>query len=282
MFWGLAPSVISECRLPSQTPMEPVISRELLRAVCEPFFEQMLTALQQALQETQKSQNEEARTLQSMNQKIKSAYVNPVSCPSERVSNQLDTMLDEESTEADELGAFASLLSGPSSEEESVDAVEMEMPATEVVTPLVPCQTSHENSKRTNEPTKSTMVCRHWKSKGWCRLQSNCKFLHPEEKRGVGACHKSCSAGGADSGPGGINRDARPVMSILSLSDALSTGAEVSQSLLARDQRKGSMEKSGNEEEDQRDLLDKTSTGKQSSHCPKEYQVSKSLNAPIV
>jgi hypothetical protein len=30
-----------------------------------------------------------------------------------------------------------------------------------------------------------TMVCHHWKSKGWCRLGTDCKFLHPEEKRGV-------------------------------------------------------------------------------------------------
>merc|ERR1712232_499538 len=32
---------------------------------------------------------------------------------------------------------------------------------------------------------KSIMVCKHWKSKGWCRLESKCKFLHPEHKRGV-------------------------------------------------------------------------------------------------
>eukprot|EP00927_Polykrikos_kofoidii_P056056 TRINITY_DN50239_c0_g1_i1.p1 TRINITY_DN50239_c0_g1~~TRINITY_DN50239_c0_g1_i1.p1 ORF type:complete len:438 (-),score=73.84 TRINITY_DN50239_c0_g1_i1:22-1335(-) len=32
---------------------------------------------------------------------------------------------------------------------------------------------------------KSPMVCRHWKSKGWCRLEAGCKFLHPEHKRGV-------------------------------------------------------------------------------------------------
>mmetsp|Transcript_84967 Transcript_84967/g.134214 ORF Transcript_84967/g.134214 Transcript_84967/m.134214 type:complete len:434 (+) Transcript_84967:85-1386(+) len=31
---------------------------------------------------------------------------------------------------------------------------------------------------------KSVMVCRHWKSKGWCRLEGDCKFLHLEHKRG--------------------------------------------------------------------------------------------------
>lgn len=32
---------------------------------------------------------------------------------------------------------------------------------------------------------KSVMVCRHWKSKGFCRLEATCKFLHPEHKRGT-------------------------------------------------------------------------------------------------
>jgi len=32
---------------------------------------------------------------------------------------------------------------------------------------------------------KSVMVCRHWKSKGWCRMEADCKFLHPDHKRGV-------------------------------------------------------------------------------------------------
>jgi len=36
-------------------------------------------------------------------------------------------------------------------------------------------------------PAKSHMVCRHWKTKGWCKYQASCKFLHPEHKRGVGA-----------------------------------------------------------------------------------------------
>jgi len=28
------------------------------------------------------------------------------------------------------------------------------------------------------------VVCRHWTTRGWCRMQANCKFLHPEELRG--------------------------------------------------------------------------------------------------
>jgi len=30
------------------------------------------------------------------------------------------------------------------------------------------------------------MVCCHWKNKGWCRYQDQCKFAHPEHKRGIG------------------------------------------------------------------------------------------------
>lgn len=33
---------------------------------------------------------------------------------------------------------------------------------------------------------KSVMVCRHWKSKGMCKLGNSCKFLHPDHKRGSG------------------------------------------------------------------------------------------------
>jgi len=32
----------------------------------------------------------------------------------------------------------------------------------------------------------SNTVCRHWFSKGWCRLSRSCRFLHPVEERGVG------------------------------------------------------------------------------------------------
>merc|ERR1712014_396011 len=37
------------------------------------------------------------------------------------------------------------------------------------------------------DPDKSVMVCRHWKSKGFCRLEAKCKFQHPDEKRGAKA-----------------------------------------------------------------------------------------------
>jgi len=35
--------------------------------------------------------------------------------------------------------------------------------------------------------SEKTVVCHHWKSKGWCRMEDQCKFLHPESKKGVGS-----------------------------------------------------------------------------------------------
>merc|ERR1719240_627321 len=46
---------------------------------------------------------------------------------------------------------------------------------------------------------KSVMVCRHWKSKGWCRLEASCKFLHPEHKRGSIPASKSAAGPKASS-----------------------------------------------------------------------------------
>lgn len=42
---------------------------------------------------------------------------------------------------------------------------------------------------------KSVMVCRHWKSKGWCKLGDDCKFLHPDHKRGAGIAARKSPAG---------------------------------------------------------------------------------------
>jgi len=33
---------------------------------------------------------------------------------------------------------------------------------------------------------KTVAVCCHWKQKGFCKYQQNCKFAHPAEKQGVG------------------------------------------------------------------------------------------------
>ncbi|CAE6927274.1 unnamed protein product [Symbiodinium natans] len=55
---------------------------------------------------------------------------------------------------------------------------------------------------------KSAVVCRHWKSKGWCRLGDECKFAHPEHKCGAGSQIKkekdrpvTTSSGRSDASP---------------------------------------------------------------------------------
>merc|ERR1719217_206340 len=72
MCWGLAADAMLTT---------PLISRELLRKVCEPFFEQMLTALQQALQQKHQC-DKEAQIMQTMNQTTKSAAFQSLFCPS--------------------------------------------------------------------------------------------------------------------------------------------------------------------------------------------------------
>merc|ERR1712228_604643 len=73
------------------------------------------------------------------------------------------------------------------------DSIEAKSQHEEMTAPTPP------SAEQTSDIEKCTMVCRHWKSKGWCRLEENCKFLHPECKKGVSA-PKGGSKGSALSG----------------------------------------------------------------------------------
>lgn len=176
---GLTPSSGSQSA--STANASPVISRELLRSVCEPFFEQMLTALENALREQQKlaqmTQTSTSVVEPVMHSTYHSAF--PAEPMSVYHSTQLPPMDDEESTEEPEEhgAAFATLLSGSSSPSQ----VEVADVAQEVA------QAALDDSDQASDPEKAVMVCRHWRSKGWCRLEGNCKFLHPESKRGIAA-----------------------------------------------------------------------------------------------
>jgi hypothetical protein len=171
-----------------------MVSRELLRQMCEPFFEKMTSALQQALQQQMQQETHWAQ----------------VTCqPAGNTGFHYQTpffRFDEESTEASESCAFASLFSVTSSECDLLDVVERKS----------------EGNEPASDVDRSPMVCRHWKSKGWCRLDSNCKFLHPEHKRGV------CAPIGADGAAtlrrkkrGGKNRSAKAQQELL---DKLNAG----------------------------------------------------------
>jgi len=145
----------------------PMVSRDMLRVQCEPFFDKMIVALQQAVQQQMQGNVNDSQSIRAMTQADVGACFQTVFYPNEPFLG-----LDEESTDADDAGAFASIFC-VSSEGEGV----ME--------------------KKDSEPEveKSVMVCRHWKSKGWCRMESKCKFLHPEHKRGISGCDKKVADG---------------------------------------------------------------------------------------
>merc|ERR1719428_2652378 len=148
----------------------------------------MITALQEALQEQlRRSGSGIPRTQQTSAQATRDIFqsVFGSNMPTMHHRTQLDPMPDDEST-TDEVGAFASLLSGPSSEGEAFDASEASPHDSETSSPAVNNSSPREDSEP-SDPEKSVMVCRHWRSKGWCRMEANCKFLHPEHKRGVTA-----------------------------------------------------------------------------------------------
>jgi len=41
---------------------------------------------------------------------------------------------------------------------------------------------------------KCSMVCCHWKNKGWCKYQDTCKFQHPDHKKGAGLAAAALAA----------------------------------------------------------------------------------------
>jgi hypothetical protein len=198
----------------------------------------MITALQVALQEQQRhSRSGISQTQQTGTQATRDMFhsVFGSNMPAMHHRTQLDPMPDDEST-TDEVGAFASLLSGPSSEGEVVDQSEDSPQDSEASSPVVSIPSPHEDSEP-SDPEKSVMVCRHWRSKGWCRMEANCKFLHPENKRGVTApkASKSCASNGTCTSG---------MSTALSLSDMIGFDGDASSLSLPRRKKRGGRGKS--------------------------------------
>lgn len=136
-----------------QTCMTPP---KMLRELCNPFFEQMIsTALQQALQQSALQQHfdNQCHGIQILVHSPHGLCFQPAHYPDKQLPN-----FDDASTEADDSSS-------------GVDAI----------------VSKSDDSESTSDAERNIMVCRHWSSKGWCRLGSNCKFLHPECKRGISA-----------------------------------------------------------------------------------------------
>jgi len=144
--------------------------RAELRAMCEPFFDQMVTALHQ-----------------SISQSPSDPGFQPIFYPMMQYSR-----MDDQSTDAEDSCAFTSLFSGASS-------------PTSFKSEESPRSLKSEEFETSGDVAKSIMVCRHWKSKGFCRMESKCKFLHPEHKCGIDVAGPNGSAAG-----GQLDITARP------------------------------------------------------------------------
>lgn len=173
-----------------QGPVESGIPRDQLQSVCKPFFDQMVAVMQHSLQTQMHPGNQLMDIAEAMTQSSFHWHYSSKPCSMSHV----DPSLDEESTEADDTGAFTCLLSSPPSEGDSMDA-ETKFSEADVFRPL----SEGPDAEESVDLEKSNMVCRHWKTKGFCRLGENCKFLHPEHKRGV-ALVKGGKRGVANSG----------------------------------------------------------------------------------
>lgn len=172
------------------------ISKELLRKVCEPYFDQMLETLLMVLQHPYGVVEEEEAF----------GCLNPTSGS----HSHMDHLSEDQNIEECEsdLGAFSSVLVSPP------PGTWQDAQGQEIAPPKIKCTPagagptglSLSNALEQDKP-QVVMVCRHWKSKGWCRLGDDCKFSHPEHKCGVGAPSASKGASQAHVGNGHSSDD---------------------------------------------------------------------------
>jgi len=144
------------------------VRKQLIQTLCQPFFEHVV--------ETVCSEIHSSRS---------STYRLKDERPKLNLGQRLG-IFEEESTDADSDSAFATLFSSDAEECEGERVKDMEH-ASESSQWTPRFTALEEDSVSAQDIEKSQMVCRHWKSKGWCRYECQCKFLHPENKRGVGA-----------------------------------------------------------------------------------------------
>jgi len=150
--------------------MQPGMSREQLRAICQPYFEQMLVSVHQAVQCQQGGGQQfqgQCHNMQGFPTLMQHGF------PSEEPSTADGSDISSEA-------AFSTILSPPPNavaEERLKRGHQVEVAA----------ESQYGASEIGEDQEKAVMVCRHWKTKGWCRMEGNCKFLHPAHKCGVGS-----------------------------------------------------------------------------------------------
>jgi hypothetical protein len=168
----------------------------------------MLVALQSVLEgQHQYSMNEEESSVGTGEVAFGSCFQQGSSYMS------MEHLIEDDGSDAGDVGAFSSVL---------VDSSPAWQPCPEPVAQLpMVCPPAAKSGAKPAKPAGANgeqekpvtvMVCRHWKSKGWCRLGSECKFSHPDHKCGVGSnnANKGSQVGAgalADARVGGNSSD---------------------------------------------------------------------------
>jgi hypothetical protein len=148
---------------------EPSVRRELIQTLCQPFFEQTVDTLWGEISSVGSVQ------VDTTWQKIMN---HPLTDNSFGKSLGLT---EEDSTDADNDSAFATLFSSDGEDCEAEPRMEMVSQSSQISYTVG----AFDGDSESPSDEKSQIVCRHWKSKGWCRYESQCKFAHPEHKRGA-------------------------------------------------------------------------------------------------
>lgn len=169
------------------------------------FFEQMLVALEMSLHQ-QHALNVQTYSDRAESQSHVSAPF--TSLPLQQIEHRQPRVDEDCQSPLAGGGAFSTLFGvseAPcvSSDDEPSNVVELSHSR-----PGVPKATGDLDDPC--DADKSVMVCRHWKSKGWCRMEMGCKFRHPESKRGTTAHKLAASAPKPSSGNAGGEGAASP------------------------------------------------------------------------
>jgi len=166
-------------------------TRDLIRRVCAPYFEEMITAVEKALRDSGQLQD------------LEKAIDEPIRRPStiHEVQGEDSFPLDGDRLlvgSATNSSSVGRAMSQEAVENNASDSLERYLSTSSEI-PLdqsQKCEECEEESPGQGANLESlgqgaparkgeVHVCHHWKAKGFCRMGDQCKFLHPEGKRGV-------------------------------------------------------------------------------------------------
>jgi hypothetical protein len=151
---------------------EPSVRHELIQTLCQPFFKQTVDSLWGEISSVGPVQVDTTWQNIIMNHPLKD----------DRFGKSLG-LAEEDSTDADNDSAFATLFTSDGEDCEAEPRMEKVSQSSQFSSTVG----AFDGDSESPSDEKSHMVCRHWKSKGWCRYESQCKFSHPESKRGASA-----------------------------------------------------------------------------------------------